>query len=157
MTVYARAFCRASSAPTLQQVIEWARSQDVELQVLGDAELLNRSDWREAQILYSPHRPPLHCALDWTQDPPRGRAEQEIAAFLERLQALEPSLETAHAIEHLQQTRFIVANRLDEEMEDEAFEVSSLWLTYFEQFCDGLIQADGEGFYLTGELLVEEE
>ncbi len=66
----------------------------------------------------------------------------------------------ARVIEHLKNTKFIIACQLpvlnmgDDET---GYQANDAFLRYFEQHSGGLIQADGEGFYSGQELVLEME
>ena len=60
-------------------------------------------------------------------------------------------------LDHLQQSKAVVAAQLLGDIDDDAYTAAGTFLAYFVEHCGGLIQADGEGFYEGDRLIVELE
>ena len=50
-------------------------------------------------------------------------------------------------IKHLKNTKFIVASQLLGDIDDDGYDANGTFLTYFVEYCGGMIHADLEGFY----------
>jgi hypothetical protein len=90
----------------------------------------------------------------------RGRnlIQDEIADFKELLGEIKNSPAKREVISHLNRTRFIVACRLPTtDIDDDGYDVNGDFLGYFVDHCEGMIQADGEGFYRGAEVLLAVE
>jgi len=82
----------------------------------------------------------------------------EVAEFKELLEEIKNSPAKRQVIGHLNQTRFIVACRLPtSDIDDDGYDVNGDFLGYFVDHCEGMIQADGEGFYQGSKVLLAVE
>lgn len=85
--------------------------------------------------------------------------DEEIQEFLEFLEDVEESPAKQRVVEGLGACRWVVGVQVlwgDREAEETLQQVDVLWPA-LASFGPGLLQADGEGFYADGELLVELE
>ena len=82
----------------------------------------------------------------------------EVTEFKELLEEIKNSPAKRQVISHLNRTRFIVACRLPTtDIDDDGYDVNGDFLGYFVDHCEGMIQADGEGFYRGAEVLLAVE
>jgi hypothetical protein len=139
MSYYLRAFCAAP-----------ARLPDEVAELLGLPAAPPGAD--QAEIHYKDGRSPLLAEV-W-----RGHeAREEVDAFLEMLEDLAESAAKRRVADHLQRTRDVVALRLPGDIDDDGYEVAGSYFAYLVDRCEGLIQADGEGFYDGEELILKLE
>ena len=148
LAYYLRAFCTSDDIPPLRAVFEWAVGQGVRLDS-PEAEL-DSSTWLQAEILYKRDRSPIVAETN-TDDLVR----EEVGEFIESLEDVDESPEKQKVLEHLRQTKAIVAVQLLGDIDDDGYSAAGTFLTYFVEHCAGLIQADGEGFYERERLIVE--
>jgi hypothetical protein len=88
----------------------------------------------------------------------RNLVQDEVAEFKELLEEIKNSPAKRQVISHLNRTRFIVARRLPTtDIDDDGYDVNGDFLGYFVDHCEGMIQADGEGFYRGAEVLLAVE
>jgi hypothetical protein len=90
----------------------------------------------------------------------RGRnlIADEVSDLKELLEEIKNSPAKRQVISHLNRTRFIVACRLPtSDIDDDGYDVNGDFLGYFVDHCEGMIQADGEGFYQGSEVLLAVE
>ena len=158
MGYYVRAFCTSSVVPPIRAVLEWTAQQGYTLQVDPDsAEVdLDSPDWQEVDIIYKDGKQPFVVGVDRDDGSEASLVRREIEEFEEFLADVTGPAK-ARVLTHLRATRYIVANQLLADVDDDGYEASSIFLTYFVEHCGGLIQADSEGFYEGDELIVELE
>lgn len=107
-----------------------------------------------SEFIYAEGHVPFTVELN-TKEGDDSLAAQEIAEFLEALQGMmKKSCKRDRVIEHLQQTRFVVACRIPT---DAGFHAVDVFLAYFLVHAGGMVQADGQDFYEMGKSIVELE
>jgi hypothetical protein len=148
LAYYLRAFCTSTDIPPLRAVLDWAASQGVRLDA-PTADLDTRA-WEQAEVLYKPDKSPL--VAEANED---DLAREEAGEFIESLEDVDESPEKQKVLEHLRQTKAIVAVQLLGDIDDDGYSAAGTFLTYFVDHCAALIQADGEGFYERERLIVE--
>ena len=68
------------------------------------------------------------------------------------------SLEKNKVLKHLKNTNYIVATKLPtDDIDDDGYNANGELLNYFVRNFEGMIQADGEGFYEGFEVIVKTE
>jgi hypothetical protein len=164
VSYYLRAFCTAAEVPTLGAILGSVANQGIVLTSEPSTppwttEQLQDRPHDSVALCYHPDGPPsLVVDVDHADDP-SGIAE-EVGEFLERLEDVAPSPARDLIVQHLARSRFIVAIRiptsvLGTEHEEALWQASDELLDYFVQHSDGLIQADGEGFYEAETLILK--
>jgi hypothetical protein len=148
MGYYLRAFCTSSDIPSLRAVFEWAEDQGVRLE--APSAVLDAPKWQQAEVIYKSDRQPLVAET--------GAGEllrEEVEEFLELLEDVDESTEKQTVLQHLQQSKAVVAAQLLGDIDDDGYTAAGTFLTYFVEHCGGMIQADGEGFYEGDRIIVE--
>ena len=157
MGYYVRCFCKSSTVPTLHDALGQVAKKHPQLQVgagNGQAPDLRDPDWISAFILYKPGKQPLEVEINRRNGPTRELVEDEIQEFTEFLEEVPDESAKQRVIDHLDRTQFIVASRLETaDIDDDGYDANGTFLRYFVDHAQGMIQADGEGFY-EGENLV---
>lgn len=144
-----RAFCTGSEIPTLRQVFEYAKSQDISLsadETHGPIDLYS-PDWTQVEVSYKTGKSPLvvECnRADGTED---CLARIEPQEFIEEIGSPGLSFAKRRVIKHLKNTKFIIASQLLNDIDDVGYDANSTFLKYFVDHCGGMIHADLEGFY----------
>ena len=117
-------------------------------------------NWGESPIgiLYDEAKAPFLVELN-RKEGAGSLAAQEIDEFIAALREVKKSPRKCNqVIQHLEQTRFMVACQLPiAEFDDDGFHALDVFLAYFLVHSGGMVQADGQGFYEMGELMVELE
>ncbi len=157
MPYHVRAFCTSPNVPTLTQVFEYAESQGVSLspdETHGKTDV-NTSDWSEVEISYKPDKRPLvaECNRDDGSDDCLARVEPQ--EFIQEIGSPGLSFSRRRVIKHLEATNFIITVQLFSDIDDDGYEANGTFLNYFVEHCDGMIHADGEGFYDGNKLILE--
>jgi hypothetical protein len=83
--------------------------------------------------------------------------QEELEEFVEFLEDLADSPEKQKVLDHLEQSKAVVAVQLLGDVDEAGYTAAGTFLTYFVDHVGGLIQADGEGFYDGDRLVVELE
>lgn len=148
MAYYLRVFCRSDEIPPLSVVFEWAKGRGVRLEApTADPEA---SGWEQAEVIYRPDRQPFIAERSVGD-----LLREEIEEFTEFLEDLDESPERQDVLDHLDQSRAVVAAQLLSDIDDDGYNAVGTFLTYYVEHCGGLIQADGEGFYRGERVIVE--
>ena len=150
MAYFLRAFCTSGGATTLREVFQWSADQGVELQ--APTVDLDTPDWQEAEITYAAERQPF-IAERTTGEPLRAEVEE----FIEFLEDAEDSPEKDKVSDHMRRSQVVVAVQLLGDIDEDGYTAATMFLQYFVDHSSGLIQADGEGFYEGGRLIIELE
>jgi hypothetical protein len=140
MGYYLRAFCTSSDIPSLRTVLEWAEGQGVRLEV--PSAVLDAPEWRQAEVVYKSDRQPFVAETDAGE-----LLRDEVEEFVELLEEVEESPARQKVLEHLEQSKAVVAAQLLGDVDDDGYAAAGTFLNYFVEHCGGLVQADGEGFY----------
>jgi hypothetical protein len=153
MGYYVRAFCKAAVTPSLAAIKAWLheRAPDVRFTEVAD---LQATDWTEVDLVYKSDRQPIIVECNRDGDPD-SLVREEAAEFSEKIGKPGRSASKRRVLDHLAATKVIVACRLLSDIDDDGYEANYQFLSYFVAHCDGMIQADGEGFYDGDEIIVE--
>lgn len=156
MGYYVRAFCTSGDLPPLRTILESAKQQgmSVELETEHVAPDLDSPDWREAELRYKPGNQPIPVDVIRSRDE---LLSDEIEEFVEFLEDAPDSAAKDKVLQHLRETKAIVATQLLGDVDDDGYAAAGTFLNYFVEHCGGMIQADAEGFYEGDELIVELE
>jgi hypothetical protein len=150
MSYYLRAFCTSDSIPPLGAVFEWAKNRGVHLE--APSADLNAPAWEQAEVVYKSDKQPFVAEIN------TGKAlQEELEEFVEFLEDVADSPDKQKVLRHLEQSKAVVAAQLLGDVGDEGYNAAGTFLTYFVEHVGGLVQADREGFYEGGQLIVEVE
>jgi hypothetical protein len=161
---YVRAFCTTTKIPNPGPIQTWLRKhkskavldepnhalERVEKGKIPKPALdLKSKDWVQIAVSYQPGKLPIlaECNSSKTSE---GKAlmQEEIAEFVEFIGKPGRSAGKARALAHLAKTKFIIACQLPtSDMEEDGYQANWEFVCYFREYCDGMIQVDGEGFY----------
>jgi hypothetical protein len=158
MGYYVRAFCTAAHPPTIRTVLDTLADWGVVLTPEADyasSEVLDAPGWEQFEFLYKPGKNGIVVECNRHDGSGECLAAGEIAEFAEMIGPPGRSKAKRKVLDHLHGTRFIIACQLSSsDIDEDGFEGNDAFLTYFEDMCGGMIQADGEGFYNDDKLLV---
>jgi len=153
MGYYVRAFCKSVSVPTLAEVEASLRRTLAYVRFDTD-EPRNSAHWRNAEFFYDEAKSPIVVEVN-VDEGPESLLQAERQEFIEELAELDESDATSRVVEHLRETKYIVSCQLLSDIDDNGYEANGQLLDYFVTNGEGLVQADGEGFYEGTELAVE--
>jgi hypothetical protein len=151
-----RVFCKSEDLPPLGRVLDWAAAQGVwlELEDEPDRGDLDSARWRGAEIRYKHGKRPFVVDVSRAAQN-RLRLSEEIQEFIEFLNDVNESAEKAKVLAQLRETRAVVSAQLLSDIDDDGYHAVGIFLSFFVAHCDGMIQADGEGFYEGDRTIVE--
>jgi hypothetical protein len=169
MGYYVRAFCKASTIPSLAVIQTWLHEHEhapgvwfADPNHTADepsgpalsASDLQSPDWTQVELVYKPGKLPIvvECNRD---DEPDSLVRAEVAEFRELIGEPKRSTAKRRVLDHLAETKFIVACQLLSDIDDDGYEANYQFLNYFVQRCAGIIQADGEGFYDGDKIIIK--
>lgn len=150
-----RVFCRALIGPTPGEILEALSSVKLPAQVDPDADVdLTDPDWEQLILVASKDGGPLVVDRDL-----RGRGNfvaDEVDGFLERIAAL-PASKTRTAVRaHLKGTTQMFSLQVPTTaMDPEGWAIAHAVMRFLVSRCDGIAQADGEGFYEGNDVVLE--
>lgn len=142
--------------PTLRELFERGRAAGVAARV--DAEWADEVDvdspaWAEVAVVYSDAERPVFWTVDRAGDE-SGALDDEVAEFRESLRDAADTAQCRAVLAHLRATRCLFTSRLPLDAGSEALTLTNAAAELVAERCDGVLHADGEGFYLAGELAV---
>jgi hypothetical protein len=145
-----RAFCTSADVPPLRTVFDWAEMQGVRLD--APSADLETTAWEQAELLYKAGKSSIVAEANRDD-----LVREEVEEFTELLEDVDDSPEKQKVLDHLEQSKAVVAAQLLGDIDDDGYTAAGTFLTYFVEHCGGLIQADGEGFYEGEKLIVAVE
>jgi len=170
MTYHVRVFCRSADVPDLGRIQSWLRASDSAATIdepdhaIAVAEAgeqsppivdLKTAAWDQVAISYRSGKLPIlaDCLRDnGTQE---SLLRKEIAGFVQLIGDPAGSGSRKRVLDHLAATKFIVTCQLPaSDMEEDGFDANSEFLLFFVEHCEGMVQADGEGFYSGSRLIL---
>lgn len=158
MGYYVRAFCTSKNVPAISTILKKLAEQGCHIKL--DKNMIPVDDdsenWKQVALEYKQGKLPIlaECIRD------DGSADclmrDEINEFLEFIGKPRLSFAKRRIIEHLKKTKYIIACQLPtSDIDDDGYDANGNFLAYFHDNCNGIIQADGEGFYEGSKLVVE--
>jgi hypothetical protein len=158
MGYYVRAFCTAPEPPTVRTVLDALASWGVVLtpeSAYSGPDILDAADWERFEFLYKAGKQSIVAECNRHDGTPDCLAAREVEEFIEMIGPVGRSKAKRRVVDHLKATRFVIACQLpSSDIDDDGFAANDEFLTYFEDMCGGMVQADGEGFYSDDKLLV---
>ena len=157
MGYYVRAFCASGDPPPLRQVLDYALDKGSPVQLDPEVSASDPDDpnWEQAGLLYKDGKLPILLEVN-RNDSEDSLAREEIDEFLEFLEDAPRNGNRKKVEDHLRATRFVVAAQLPTgDIDDDGYDANGWIMRFFLERNDGMIQADGEGFYEGDRLIVE--
>jgi hypothetical protein len=114
----------------------------------------SHGSWDQVAIEYREGKAPFLAEVSSVEAP---EGAEELEEFVEVVKETPNSDGRQAVLDHLQRTRFIVANQIPvSDFEDDGFDAVGEFMQFFVERNGGMIQADGEGFYEGDRLLLAE-
>jgi hypothetical protein len=156
---YIRAFCTVNEVPQLNSILRTVNSSGKQLQLSPEIEEdPNSSTWEQAAIIYKTGKLPFLVECNRDAGTSDCLLREEIKEFLDCIGKPGLSLAKRNVIASLNKTRYIITCQIPtSDMDDEGYNACNRFLEYFEKYCGGMVQADGEGFYKGSKLLIKIE
>jgi len=157
MGYYVRVFCKSDRVPSVRQVLGHLNSLDFYFDVETGLrpEEQESPGWTQFELKYDEERTPIRVECNRVAGSD-GVAKEEIAEFIELVEAGSPGGHEAKVLDHLRQAKYVVACELPvSDMDDDGYELNGEFMRFFVEHHEGMIHADGEGFYSGSEIIVE--
>lgn len=160
MSYFVRAFCKADTKPTVKQILDHINGLDLGFIASTNLnpEELESNQWTDFELRYKIGKLPLLVECNKITDE-NGLAKDEIHEFIDEIGT--PgifAIKKKKVIRHLQETNYIIANQLPtSDIDDDGFNANGEFLKYFVDNYQGMIYADGEGYYEGTTLILESE
>jgi len=160
---YLRVFCTSPKVPKLADIQAWLRKRQspavlddpnhgIEAAESGQAKPpildLAISDWEQVAVTYRAGKLPILAECNRDDGTDECLMREEVAEFVELIGNPGGSEAKKRVLEHLSSAKFVVACQLPtSDIEDDGYHANHDFLSFFEEHCGGIVQADGEGFY----------
>lgn len=155
---YVRAFCTKGEPSPLRPVLEYAAECGAYLALdppVSESSL-DEGSWEQVGIAYKDHKAPILFEINRGDGTDESVMREEIEEFIELLEDVRNTRNRRRVEKHLRSTRFIVAAQLpSSDIDEDGYAALGHVLTYFVNNSGAMIQADGEGFYEGGKVIVE--
>ena len=155
MGYYVRVFCKSEAVPSFKELEEYMLSRNKGYNLNGTVDDNNNS-WTDFELHYKEGKLPLLVELNWTNEEGSIGAE-EVEEFLEEIGSPGFSITKWKVVQHLKQTKYIVCSQLPtSDIADDGYNANSELLNFFVENYQGMIHADGEGFYIKNQLVLKD-
>jgi len=158
MGYYVRVFCKAEKVPSVKDILGWLKGRGCRYSIEINTPEVDRDscEWKQLSLEYKEGKLPILVEC-WRDDGTESCAMHgEIDEFLESVGKAGLSLAKRRVVKHLKGTRFTIACQLPvSDIDDDGYDANGEFLRYFLENCEGMIQADGEGFYEGERLIVK--
>ena len=114
----------------------------------------NSVNWSQAEFFYKEGKGPIVVEMNYNTGN-ESLAAVESQEFIDDIGSPGLSMSKRRVIKRLRKTRFILSCQLLSDIDDDGYRYNGELLDYFVKNHDGLIQADGEGFYEGHKLIVD--
>ena len=149
MAYYLRVFCASRESATISDIVESAAADGVSLRPEGGG--ASTDPLSAVALVYAADRPPLVLELERDAE----AVEEEADELVEAVADVGPSAAAERVLARLRATKMIAAIQIPSSVADDAtYDAAGSLVRYFAENRNGLIQADGEGFYEGTELIL---
>jgi len=157
MGYFTRVFCKSHSKPNVNEILERLNSKNNSAKSNLDDNQLQSENWTDFELFYKEGKLPILVELNQIKES-GGLAEEEIEEFKEAIG--KPGLfdsSKKKILKHLDQTNFILCNQLPtSDIDADGYDINGELMQIFATEYEGMVQCDGEGFYLGSKLIVKE-
>lgn len=159
MGYYLRVFCKSDNKPKVKQILDHINSLGYSYKTTTNLtpDECDSNNWTAFELKYKSNKLPISIEYSQVSDASE-LAKEEIQEFIEEIGA--PglfSIKKKKIIKHLRETKYIVASQLLSDINDDGHNANGEFLKYFVNNYEGLIHADGEGFYSNDKIILETE
>lgn len=152
MAYYVRSFCKSNKIPTINQLESNLKKEYPQIRIETEGNK-DSGNWSNFEIFYKKDKKPILIELN-INDVADSLAAEECNEFINEIGKPGISLSRRNVLKHLKNTKFIVASQLPSDIDNEGYHLNGELLNYFVNNHEGLIQADGEGFYKGHKIIV---
>jgi len=155
MPYWMRVFCRKPDAPTPGEVLEALSTSKLPAQLHPDADIdPEHPDWQQLALALDGDDSTLLVDRNCLRR--ESLAKEEVAAFLQRLGRVPRSKARDAIIGHLRDTKQVFCLQVPtDSIDPTGWAVAHAVMRFLVASCDGIVHADGEGFYRGNDLVLE--
>ncbi len=154
---FCRVFCIKENSPPLRLLLDYLKSRgQIPLHAKMDPEALDDWAWVHVTLGYARDKKPIQMFACRDRGTYKDILEKERGYFLERLLMYDD--EEAGLVRHyVTKARFLISlGYVADDITEEGYDFNGWILQFFQENCDGIVQADNQGFFSPkGELVVE--
>jgi len=114
----------------------------------------NSKKWDRLNFFYKNDKKPIVVKLD-INDGSENLVTKECKEFIDEIGNPGLSFAKRKIIKHLKNVKYIICSQILNDADDDSYNLNGELLNYFVNNYEGLIQADGEGFYNGYKLIVK--
>lgn len=150
-----RVFCRKATVPTPGEILQALSAAKLPAQLEPDAAVdLENPNWEQLQIVIAPGHAPLIVDRDCEGN--GSHVRDEVREFLDVLEAAPNSGAKREVAAQLKRTKQVVCLEVPtSDIDPTGWAVAHALVRLLVKTSDGLLQADGEGFYRGNDLILE--
>lgn len=152
MGYYVRAFCKSDKVPTIAELENNLKSNYPQVHL--DTPDTRDGVWKTVEYHYKEGKEPIsvECNINNGDD---SLAAEECREFIEEIGNPGISPAKHKVLAHLKNTKYIISSQLLSDIDQDGYHLNGEFLKLFVQNQNGLIQADGEGFYQNSKIIVK--
>ena len=155
MAYWMRVFCRKAEAPTPGEILEALSRATLPAQLHPDADVdLTDTDWEQIPLALTPDGGALIVDRDVDC---RGEVVKEKGdEFLNVARSAPRTKATKEVVAHLRETKQIFGLQVPtSSIDSTGWAITHAVMRFLASRCDGLVHADGEGFYRGNDVVLE--
>lgn len=152
MPYYVRVFCNSDTTPSISELENTLKSECPSVRF--ETEDSRHGIWKDLEFYYKEGSQPIIIECNYNNGP-ESLAAAECEEFIEEIGSPGLSLTKRKVIKHLKNTKYIVSCQLLKDINEEGYHLNGDLLNIFVNGYNGLIQADGEGFYKGHKIIVK--
>ncbi len=155
MPYWMRVFCRKAVAPTPGEILQALTSATLPAQLYPEADVdLADSDWEQIALSLTPDGAPL--TVDRDVQGHGAMFTEEVDESLKAVRSAPRSKSKKEIVSHLKETKQIFGLQVPtSSIDPKGWAIARAVMRFLVARCDGLVQADGEGFYRGNDLVLE--
>lgn len=155
MPYWMRVFCRRAEAPTPGEILQALTRATLPAELAPDADVdLGDAGWEQLSLCLTADCGPLTVDRDVA-----GRGDivrEEVEEFLRAVRTAPRTRASKTVVDHLKDTKQVFALQVPtSSIDSQGWAIAHAVMRFLVARCDGLVQADGEGFYRGNDLVLE--
>jgi hypothetical protein len=155
MGYFVRVFCKSETIPAFSILNKFLSAINSGYKLDGTVDDSN-NNWTDFEFHYKESKMPILVELNWT-DEEGSVGKDELEEFLETIGSPGLSLRKRKVIKHLKHTKYIICSQLaTSDIDNDGYIANSELLKLFVDNYQGMLQADGEGFYDKNKIIVKD-
>lgn len=157
MDYFTRVFCRSKEKPSVKKITQILNLNGISVTTNLEKAELSSTSWTSFELVYNKGKLPIMVQLNEISNP-NNLAKEEIKEFIESTRRRSIfNAKKKKLLKHLKSTNYILSNQIPtSDIDCNGYKANRELMKIFQQDYDGIIQCDGEGFYMATELIIKE-